>query len=149
MVMVTCEQCGYGESFSPGIGFMYDPVSVFYGDRKPLLVSLVKNSGITQKALNLLRNGGVPDSYGHEIYGCPHCKSLHERFYFRIVADGDPQKTLFEPEYECLKCGRVLVCLRVETNTKNFPWGEKASLQWNCPACGYESLAVNSVGNWD
>ena len=146
-IMINCGQCGYEKSFILGIGFAYSPYSVFYDrpdepgieERKPLLASLVKSSKTRKEALDLIAAGGLPGEYGHEVYGCPHCRHLCERFYFRI----ETKEKFFEPEYKCSKCKRTL--LRLNFNS----YGRR--LQWPCPSCGKKKLSIceNIITLWD
>ena len=128
-IVINCEQCGYEKSFTLGIGFSYYPQAVFYDKvdesgravGKPMLASLVKDSKIRKEALDLIAAGGTPGEYGHEMYGCPHCNHLCERFYFRIKAE----EKFFEPEYKCSKCKRIMLRLSID------PDGRR--LRWPCP----------------
>ena len=145
-IRISCRQCEYEESFRLGIGFRYNPQAVFYGGSaqkgksEPLLASLVKDPAILEKALNLIRDGGRPDTdvraYGHEVYGCPNCGSLNRGFYFRITAEGD----IFEPQYECPKCGHVQTCLHIYNASR---------IKWPCPSCGKKKLSLSHSLFWD
>ena len=144
-IVINCGQCEYEKPFMLGIGFEYDPRSVFYGrasesgegERKPLLVCLVKSSKIRKEALDLIAAGGLPGEYGREVYGCPYCRHLCERFYFRVKTG----EKFFEPEYKCSKCKRTLLRL-------NFDSYERR-LQWPCPSCGRKKLSVCLNILWD
>ena len=159
---VKCEQCGFEKPFRLGIGFRYSPESVFYGKaakpnwstsfrdydyegREPLIASLIKDPALREEALNLIRNGGLPDTdihaYGHEIYSCQHCKGLNEEFYFRITTEEE----IFEPKYKCPTCGHSQICLHIGKGGKvdSRKIGELA-----CPSCG-KKLSTCGHLRWD
>jgi rubredoxin len=150
MAKVQCRKCGYEENFRLGRGMM-NPRAIFYGarGREPLIA--IKSPKIREEALSLLKSGGVPDSYGSEIYGCPHCRDLYQKFYFRIVAD----EKIFEPKYRGSKCGHVLVRLNtaLKKDVRETLLGkatyQKMVLKWNCPSCGHERLVANRSGFYD
>ena len=144
-IKVNCGQCKYEAYFTLGIGLQHHPQAVFYGlageigqkEERPMLASLVKSSKIRKEALGLIAAGGLPDGYGHEVYGCPHCKHLYERFYFRIKTE----EKVFEPEYKCSKCRRTLIRLDVDLRERRLPWP--------CPSCGKKKLSACLVNLWD
>lgn len=131
---ISCGQCDYKKHFTLGIGMMYNPATVFYGD-KPTITSLVKNRAIVKKALELIQGGGSPGDYGHEIYGCPRCKKLNERFYFSIMM----KEEKFEPQYKCPACKQTQIRI-----------SESEIAEWPCPSCGNKSLSSGPGGVlWD
>jgi len=119
---LKCSVCEYRVYVTEGVGMMYSPNAVFYGrcddpnhnwsiglpdgyceDGKPLLINLIKSKKTKDKAFELLANGAVPDDddYGHELFLCPKCLRLSNRFYFKLLSEkGD-----FEPDYSCSHCG--------------------------------------------
>ena len=145
-IIVHCRQCEYNAGdFTLGIGRRHTPEAVFYGGvygfdrkkKKPMLASLVKSWKIKKEAFDLITAGSIPDKqYGHEVYGCNHCKSLHGKFYFRIMAG----EKIFEPEYKCPKCKKPLSCLNVP---------DRDCFQWPCLSCGNKELAVHVRLCWD
>jgi hypothetical protein len=123
--------CAYGISATQGVGMMYSPHAVFYGrcddpgqnwsvafpdgyceDRKPLLLSLVKCQRIKDVAFGLISNGATPNrEYGHERYGCPNCKRMANRFYFKLTSPTHK----YEPDYHCSNCGKAVTEGRAKT----------------------------------
>lgn len=139
---MQCAKCGYGKSFQLGIGMMYSPSRVFesYHDEKPLLESLVRSRKIKERAFSLLKeqSASPADGYGHEIYYCPHCHELCERFYFRLTYDGGS----YEPEYQCTRCKHLLHRAKVMRKGGEIKlyYANHKVIDWQCPWCGHNRL---------
>ena len=155
---LKCSTCDYSVFVTEGVGMMYSPNAVFYGrcdnltenwsvafpdgyceNDKPMLLSLVKSKRIKDKAFELLANGATPDEYGHELYSCPKCAQLTNRFYFKLTSPTEQ----FEPDYRCSKCKSSLC--RVEMRFDNDGNGEivyknHRKVNWKCPECGGDRL---------
>jgi len=144
VISLYCAKCEYSKSFHLGIGMMYSPSTVFDGsyidDEKPLLDSLVKSKKIKEQAFSLLNEqfATPTDDYGHEIYYCPHCNELYERFYFCILYDGGS----YEPEYKCTKCKHLLHRAKVtmEDGEIQLFYTNNKIIDWQCPQCGNSKL---------
>jgi predicted RNA-binding Zn-ribbon protein involved in translation (DUF1610 family) len=156
---LKCSACDYNISVTEGVGMMYSPNAVFFGrcddpsqnwsiafpdgycERdKPLLLSLVKNKKIINKAMELLANGAMPDDgYEHELYCCPKCMRLANKFYFRLVSLTEK----YEPDYQCSKCKiplrRVVVNFDKDWNVE-IMYKNNRKVKWKCPECGNEKL---------
>lgn len=72
--------------------------------------------------------------YGHRLFSCPSCGTLHERFYVRV--DYGIQK-VYETAFRCGDC-RSLLEERTEAVERH-----------RCPDCRAEALEVGPVGTWD
>jgi len=156
---IKCSSCDYGLWVTEGIGMMYSPNAVFYGrcddpsqnwsiafpdgyckNDKPLLLSLVKSKTIKEKAFELLTNGAHPDNdYGHELFVCPKCMRLSNRFHFKLISPSEN----FEPDYKCSKC-RVSLNRVIAKQGKNgcykLTQRNKQRVDWKCPDCGGDQL---------
>jgi len=156
---IKCDGCGYSISVTEGVGMMYAPHAVFYGccnnptqnwsialpdgyceEGEPLLLSFVKSKKIKEKAFSLLSNGAHPDDeYGHELYACPKCMRLANRFYFKISSPVEE----YEPDYKCSKCKtslqRAEVKIGKDKRVKLINRGSKR-IDWKCPDCGGNQL---------
>ena len=166
---IKCSACDYRISVSEGVGMADSPHAVFYGrcddpsqnwsiacpdgfceEGIPNLSKYVKSKRIKEKAFALLSQGAKPaDDYGYEMYHCPKCMRLENRFYFRLKTF--PGK--YEPEYKCPKCKGSLQRVelkekkdnRIEVVNKN---GSKAD--WKCPKCGNNCLVFDGIEMlWD
>jgi predicted RNA-binding Zn-ribbon protein involved in translation (DUF1610 family) len=152
-----------------GIGMMYAPNAVFYGrcddptqnwsiafqdgyceEDKPLLLSLVKSKKIKDKAFDLLSSGAIPDDdYGHELYVCPKCMRLANRFYFKLLSSaGD-----YEPDYHCAKCKTVLRRVEVKDTSDEelqLIYKNHRKIDWKCPDCGNDRIIHDGyMALWD
>jgi hypothetical protein len=116
---------------------------------EPLLTDLVRSQKIKNKAFSLLEAGAIPsDDYGHELYICPKCRQLFNRFFFQIrTVDGK-----YRPKYKCYHCRTLLKRVELEENNKTltvvFKNNKKAL--WICPQCGNTKLAFGDLMiHWD
>lgn len=107
-----CPYCEGETEITLGVGMAYAPRHVFFGwdGDVPLLKSLVSPQ-VYQKAQSLMSLGGKPDaedlgSYGHKLYYCPRCRTMHTHFYFRIIR---PDDSAWSPGYRCDVCRAMLV----------------------------------------
>jgi hypothetical protein len=141
---VRYTKCEYNKYFHLGIGMMYSPTAVFgrtyLDNEKPLLDLLVKSKKIKEQAFTILhdRNGVPTDDYGHEVYYCPHCHELYERFHFCITYAGGS----FEPEYKCSKCRHLLHRTQIIMENGKFRllYKNNKPINWCCPQCGNDKL---------
>ena len=159
---IKCSACDYGLTVTEGVGMMYSPNAVFYGrsndqsqnwsiafpdgyckDDRPLLLSLVKSKRIKERAFELLANGATPDDeYGHELFVCPKCMRLANRFYFKLLSlTGN-----FEPEYHCTKCKTSLWRVELTSEAECQPeiiYKSQSKVDWKCPDCGNERIVYD------
>ena len=166
---IKCSSCDYGLSVTKGVGMMYSPNAVFHGrcddpsqnwslafpdgyceDDKPLLLSLVKSEKIKDKAFTLLATGAVPDfGYGHELYTCPKCMQLENRFYFKLISPSEN----YEPDYKCSICRASLYRVVVKLNRNGrikLTRRDRQKVDWKCPDCGGNQLISNGdLIYWD
>ena len=150
---IKCVACVYKFTVNKGIGMMYWPENVFYGycDDPPLLLSLVKSKRIREAVFALLSNGATPDSdYGHELYSCPKCNRLANRFYFKLASPAGG----YEPDYHCSECKTELerAALNREDSQIEVQYRDRKELGWKCPECGCKKLEYDLNGEflmWD
>jgi len=168
---VKCSSCDYGLSVTEGVGMAYSPNAVFHGrcdnpnpnqrwsvafpdglcePGKPLLLSLVRSKKIKNEAFRLLADGALPDyGYGHELYVCPKCMRLANRFYFKLSSPTDN----YEPEYKCTKCKTSLK--RVEMKSRkngqiDIVYKNRCKVGWKCPGCGNDKVVLgDGIIMWD
>ena len=157
---LKCSTCDYSISVTEGIGMMYSPHAVFYGrcddptqnwsaafpdgyceKDKPLLLSLVKSKRIKDKAFELLASGATPADYeyGHELYICPKCLRLSNRFHFKLVSPTEQ----FEPDYKCSMCKSSLRRVEVKFDKNGngtIFYRTRRKADWKCPDCGGDRL---------
>jgi hypothetical protein len=162
---LKCAACAYGIQVTAGIGMMYSPHAVFYGrcgdpgqnwslafpdgyckDGKPLLLSLVESQRIKDAAFGLMSRGATPDDeYGHELYACPNCKRLANRFYSKLTSTIDQ----YEPDYHCSNCRTQLRRLELEQGHDDqieIVDRNHRKVHWKCPECGCENLIYRADG---
>lgn len=159
---IKCAACDYGLQVTEGVGMMYSPHAVFYGrcddpnqnwsvafpdgyceEDKPLLFSLVKSKRIKEVALRLLSIGAKPDSgYGHDLYACPKCNRLANKFYFKLTLPTEQ----YEPDYHCPKCKtqlRRVTLKHGEDGQSELVYKNNHTAGWKCPECGCEKLVFS------
>lgn len=107
-----CPYCEGETTITLGVGMRYAPHLMFFGldGETPLLKSLV-DPHVYQKAQNLISLGGKPDtedpgSYGHKLYYCPRCRTMHTHFFFSIIL---PDGSVWCPGHRCNVCRTRLV----------------------------------------
>ena len=166
---IKCVACNYGISVTRGVGMAYSPHAVFYGrcddatqnwsiafpdgyceKDKPLLLSLVKSKRIKDIAFNLIANGAQPDhEYGHDLYSCPKCNRLANRFYFKLVSPTEQ----YEPDYHCSNCKTLLQraeLKRDENGKREIIYINYHESIWKCPECGCKEIVLCGVLRmWD
>ena len=167
---LKCSSCDYSISVTEGVGMMYSPHAVFYGrcddptqnwsiafpdgyceDDKPLLLSLVKSKRIKDKAFELLANGAAPVDfdYGHELYVCPKCMRLANRFHFKLESPSEQ----YEPNYRCSNCKALLHRVEVKfakDGNGKVVYKNKRAANWKCPECGGDRLVYGEdMIMWD
>ena len=168
--VLKCSSCDNSISVIEGVGMMYSPHAVFYGrcddptqnwsiafpdgyceEDKPLLLSLVKSKRIKDKAFDMLADGATPTDfeYGHELYVCPKCMRLANRFYFKLESPSEQ----YEPDYRCSTCKTLLRRIEVKfdnDDSAKVEYKNHRAVDWKCPECGGARLI--SDGNmimWD
>jgi len=139
-----CNKCGYSIKAMLGIGMLYSPEIVFYGEN-PSLIELVQNQSITDAALEKISTGAkVNDNYGHALYACPNDDYLFNKFYFKVDE--------MEPEYPCPYCDatlkRVVFSKSKIAGTTKLKFIDSDKF-WSCPKCSNDLLTEFSFENWD
>jgi rubrerythrin len=103
-------------------------------------LSLVRGKRIKDAAFVLLSKGAVPDDeYGHELYICPKCNRLANRFYFKLTFGMES----YEPDYHCSKCKTQLrrAMLKHKNNDLiEIIYKNNRNAEWKCPECGCGKL---------
>ena len=161
-VSVKCSKCEYGSEYIQGVGMMYSPDAVFFGrcddptqnwsvafpdgyceDDKPILDSLVKSKRIKEAAFELLSKGGKPGDYGHELYCCPKCHRLLNRFYFEVITPTEK----YEPAYRCSRCKTALVVIDPEEKEGGCKLYDRKGneVEWQRPECKDGQLELGGI----
>ncbi|MBY7026288.1 hypothetical protein HYI08_13885 [Clostridium botulinum] len=151
---IKCSNCNYNKRLTLGIGMLYSTKNVFYkndfNNSKPMLETLVRSKRIKENALKLIDSGGIPnENYKHNVYCCTNCNEIYSRFYFCIVSEGK----VYEPEYHCSKCKRILNKVRIISEKDNLKiFDEHKEYSWKCPICGCNKLEIDNDSGilmWD
>ncbi len=81
----------------------------------------------------------VSSQYGHRIFACPRCDTLHQRFYVRVDYDESKQyhTQCYETMFRCGKCRTPL--------TER----DKPIHGYRCAECGSYALKDEVRINWD
>ena len=149
---ICCADCDYSFGFYEGTGMKYSPERVFSleEDKPPLLVSLVEENKVREKAIQLLAEGAEPEKeYGHELYGCKTCHHLAGKFYFRLASSAGKHV----PNYRCANCKKRLKRLTEnEFATLAFKSSQMevySESAWKCPECNGAKLRYKVTAMWD
>ncbi len=165
---IECATCDYRIEVIEGVDMLYATHNVFYGrsddpaqnrstafserfykDGKPLLPCLVEDERINDAAFRLLSEGATPDGHGHELYFCPKCNRLENRFYFKLKT----AEAQYEPDYQCPICGTPLRRIRTKSGKNGqvlIVYKNNRRIDWKCPECGCNKLVYSDVfGMWD
>lgn len=122
---------------------------------EPLIFYLVHDKRIETEVRSLLKSGATPLGrnyldYGHELYVCPKCNMLSERFAFQLKTGWG--KT-YEPDYRCERCGeRLGGASFVHDDSLNHRQSRVAhtdGMPCLCPECGRDALVCEDGGFWD
>ena len=125
-ISTHCRNCNHTEDFATGIGFMYSSLEK---------VIRFTNGTVRRKLRDIVSNHSVTDAdYEHRVLACPSCKTLHERFYVRVIYD---EGEVFETIFRCGKCRAGLVEL------------DKLVEAYRCRKCGSQSLEEFPGIMWD
>ena len=148
---LNCIECGFGYSVYLGVGMLYSPGSVFGSDGcEPRLADIVKDEGVAEKALSLLKEGYEPDmDYNRELYVCPECRNLSDRFFFKLRKGGER----YVPDYKCPEC-RILLRRAILKNVLDtfgirIVYRNGRDPDWRCPKCGCRTLTSMFIICWD
>ncbi|ACD23505.1 hypothetical protein CLL_A2077 [Clostridium botulinum B str. Eklund 17B (NRP)] len=151
---IKCSNCNYNKCLTLGIGMLYSTKNVFYksdfNNSKPMLETLVRSKRIKENVLKLIDSGGIPsENYKHNVYCCTNCNEIYSRFYFCIISEGK----VYEPEYHCSKCKRILNKVRIISEKDNLKiFDEHKEYSWKCPICGCNKLEIDNDSGilmWD
>lgn len=136
-IIVECNHCRENgeapyivECFQLGIGMMYSSlenvIDLLHYTRRP-------------KVLDILNNHAVADTdYSHELYHCPRCHRLYERFHVKIIYIVDDEEKVYETSYACPKCKTPMQII-TEDDLPQIP----------CSSCGEKALQVIETMCWD
>ncbi len=127
-----------------------DDAEISFNNSKPMLETLVRSKRIKENALKLIDSGGIPsENYKHNVYCCTNCNEIYSRFYFCIIYEGK----VYEPEYHCSKCKRILNKVRIISEKDNLKiFDEHKEYSWKCPICGCNKLEIDNDSGilmWD
>ena len=127
-IVVKCNNCDAEIVFMHGIGALYSSLNV-------VLDNNILRKQKKAKVRKILREFN-PDSvdYEHNLYTCPKCETLHERFYINLSRNN---KTLFETEFRCGIC-----------RSKLMP-ANKSISSYRCGECGQHDLERIEDFLWD
>ncbi|NFH70750.1 hypothetical protein FDC35_16060 [Clostridium botulinum] len=151
---IKCSNCNYNKRLALGIGMLYSTKNVFYkndfNNSKPMLETLVRSKRIKENALKLIDSGGIPsENYEHNVYCCTNCNEIYSRFNFCIIYEGK----VYEPEYHCSKCKRILNKVGIISEKDNLKiFDEHKEYSWKCPICGCNKLEIDNDSGilmWD
>jgi len=125
---VECAICGWKRAFTLGIGMAYFSPAVVLAEQV--------HWKQRDKILALL-NEGKPDDieYSHQLYLCPKCSTLHQRFYINMRKEG---LSIFETRFKCRKC-------RSELRESS----EEDVASSRCGRCGQQALTIGDLMMWD
>jgi DNA-directed RNA polymerase subunit RPC12/RpoP len=126
-MMVKCSSCGREEEFMLGVGMLYSSLEAVL-DRA---VHWRRRSAIREI---LDTYSPVETDYGHRLYACPKCETLHERFYVSIRKD---ETCLYDSQFKCSRCKSALV-----------PTDKDASA-FRCRKCHQRTLTAEGHVMWD
>jgi len=157
-----CISCDYKIRLFIGAGMRYSPQAVYYGfsddpdkdwsvaprDSRnlemPMLFSLVDDEKVADFAWKLIRQGAEPTGWHWlSLYVCSTCWRLYNRFFFQLTTDGG----IFEPEYWCEHCARLLEQTDFDFNAREVQlvsMYDRHLLDWHCPQCGEGGLVQSS-----
>jgi ssDNA-binding Zn-finger/Zn-ribbon topoisomerase 1 len=165
---IKCAGCDYSFRANEGVGMMYSMEGVFYGwynptkkwnialfdgmhkMEKPLILSLIKDKRIEDSVFKLLTDGAAPSKeYAHEVYSCPECNRLANRFYFKLILSDRN----YEPDYCCPHCDTLLQRVTIKSYMNGeckIVYKNDSSKKWECPECGCKKLVYEDYAAiWD
>ncbi len=126
LIQTECRNCEERFRFHEGIGKGYWGVEDV----------LCHTRGRTRRALQeILETKQVLSAdYGHRLFTCPQCETLHERFYVRVDYH---YLGVYETTFVCGEC-------RTELVERSEPVERH-----RCPSCHETTLFESGVEEWD
>jgi len=124
---IRCGKCGYKDLFRLGVGMMYFS-----------LQNVLDNLHYTKRdeIRKLLDTYSIENEYyAHELFVCPKCNRLFERFFVQFNYD---QNKTFKTEYRCTKCKSKLKRISID-QLNDYP----------CHICGSKNLKYCEILMWD
>jgi hypothetical protein len=97
-VTSSCKICNHAEEFILGVGMMYSSL-------ENVLDTVVHWRYRTKISEILIQHKLATTEYSHELYICPACEIIFERFYIKI---SQFDKVLYESSFCCNKCKCIL-----------------------------------------
>jgi hypothetical protein len=125
--LMKCRSCGREDEYLLGIGMYYS-----YLDEILDAVIQGKQRNKIRSILNSSEHDNI--DYGHRLYTCPRCDTLHNRFYIHIQK-GD--QTVYRSHFRCGKCRSVLV-----------DWDKRVTA-YRCRHCGQQTAEFAGSFLWD
>jgi DNA-directed RNA polymerase subunit RPC12/RpoP len=129
-IETRCHDCERQFTLKLGVGMMYWPLEAVIrhtrGNVRRRLQEIVENFDV------------VSSQYGHRLFACPACDTLHGRFYVRVDYENRKFRSeTFETEFLCGKCRTPLI------------EPTKPVSAYRCSECGSYGLENRSVRGWD
>lgn len=130
-IQTRCHDCERQFMLKLGVGMMYWPLQAVIrytrGTARRRLQAIVDNHEV------------ISSEYGHRLFACPRCDTLHERFYIRVDYEerGRFGNSTYETEFRCGRCRATLV-----------EPGKPVS-GYRCSGCGSYSLEEAVTLEWD
>ncbi len=163
-----CKDCDYSLKLEYGNPVSFTDANVFYGEdqlatgspepvygpgaweAKPLVLDFLQGEKMTWVVERHLARGAQPIDYYFQPYICPKCKAIESKFYFELDLDGE----IYEPDYKCKACGRLLDKISVEEGPNpdlvSLVGSKGKTYKWTCPSChGHRLEQAECTIFWD
>jgi len=132
-------------------------VNASYEYGKPLILELVKDKSIRERAFSLITQGAqlgdgtsFNSGYGRKLYLCPKCKHIEGMFFFRLELPSE----IYEPDYCCTVCVTSMKRLELRDNwlrgaIREVRYRNFKKTGWKCRDCSGNKLIYFVSGHWD
>jgi hypothetical protein len=128
---LECKNCAHHDRFMLGVGMAYYSLENVMQCLPTARRKRVRQILDTREILRT--------DYYYELYACPKCCTLHERFFVSI-ADNDG--VIYETSFRCGKCRELLAA--VEFVGEKMDWSP-----YVCKSCGEHALVEGISLCWD
>jgi hypothetical protein len=128
---LMCTNCAHHDSFMLGVGMAYYSLENVIDCLHPAQRKRVGQIFDTRY--------NIQTDFYHNLYACPKCRTLHERFFVSIA---DNIEVIYETSFRCGKCQITLIPIE---------WGE-GKMDWSpyvCKSCGEHALVESESLLWD